>query len=182
MVRKLFTLSLAVASATVLAAAPGVQASSPSPSPAPASAKTAAPAQKAKTIVDVAAEAGSFTTLLKALEAADLVKTLSERGPFTVFAPTDEAFAALPKGTLDDLLKPENKEKLKRVLSYHVVSGELLSQNLKAGKVTTLAEVPVEISIKDGIRVNDAKVATPDLKASNGVIHVIDKVLLPPEK
>lgn len=180
MVRKLFTLSLAVASATVLAAAPGVHASSPSP--APASAKTAAPAQKAKTIVDVATEAGSFTTLLKALEAADLVKTLSEEGPFTVFAPTDEAFAALPKGTLDDLLKPENKEKLKRVLSYHVVSGELLSQNLKAGKVTTLAEVPVEISIKDGIRVNDAKVATPDLKASNGIIHVIDKVLLPPEK
>ncbi|MFS8893122.1 fasciclin domain-containing protein [Synechococcus sp. O70.1] len=180
MVRKLFTLSLAVASATVLAVAPGVHASSPSP--APASAKTAAPAQKAKTIVDVATEAGSFTTLLKALEAADLVKTLSEEGPFTVFAPTDEAFAALPKGTLDDLLKPENKEKLKRVLSYHVVSGELLSQNLEAGKVTTLAEVPVEISIKDGIRVNDAKVATPDLKASNGVIHVIDKVLLPPEK
>lgn len=180
MVRKLFTLSLAVASATVLAAAPGVQASSPSPSPAPASAKTAASAQK--TIVDVATEAGSFTTLLKALEAADLVKTLSEEGPFTVFAPTDEAFAALPKGTLDDLLKPENKEKLKRVLSYHVVSGELLSQNLEAGKVTTLAEVPVEISIKDGIRVNDAKVATPDLKASNGIIHVIDKVLLPPEK
>jgi len=180
MVRKLFTLSLAVASATVLAVAPGVHASSPSP--APASAKTAAPAQKAKTIVDVATEAGSFTTLLKALEAADLVKTLSEEGPFTVFAPTDEAFAALPNGTLDDLLKPENKEKLKRVLSYHVVSGELLSQNLEAGKVTTLAEVPVEISIKDGIRVNDAKVATPDLKASNGIIHVIDKVLLPPEK
>jgi uncharacterized surface protein with fasciclin (FAS1) repeats len=180
MVRKLFTLSLAVASATVLAAAPGVQASSPSP--APASAKTAAPAQKAKTIVDVATEAGSFSTLLKALEAADLVKTLSEKGPFTVFAPTDEAFAALPNGTLDDLLKPENKEKLKRVLSYHVVSGELLSQNLKAGKVTTLAEVPVEISVKDGIRVNDAKVATPDLKASNGIIHVIDQVLLPPEK
>jgi uncharacterized surface protein with fasciclin (FAS1) repeats len=178
MVRKLFTLSLAVASATVLAVAPGVHASSPSP--APASAKTAASAQK--TIVDVATEAGSFTTLLKALEAADLVKALSERGPFTVFAPTDEAFAALPNGTLDDLLKPENKEKLKRVLSYHVVSGELLSQNLKAGKVTTLAEVPVEISVKDGIRVNDAKVATPDLKASNGVIHVIDKVLLPPEK
>ncbi|MFS8795933.1 fasciclin domain-containing protein [Synechococcus sp. R70.1] len=180
MVRKLFTLSLAVASATVLAVAPGVHASSPSP--APASAKTAAPAQKAKTIVDVATEAGSFTTLLKALEAADLVKTLSEEGPFTVFAPTDEAFAALPNGTLDDLLKPENKEKLKRVLSYHVVSGELLSQNLEAGKVTTLAEVPVEISVKDGIRVNDAKVATPDLKASNGIIHVIDKVLLPPEK
>jgi len=180
MVRKLFTLSLAVASATVLAVAPGVHASSPSP--APASAKTAAPAQKAKTIVDVATEAGSFTTLLKALEAADLVKTLSEKGPFTVFAPTDEAFAALPNGTLDDLLKPENKEKLKRVLSYHVVSGELLSQNLEAGKVTTLAEVPVEISIKDGIRVNDAKVATPDLKASNGIIHVIDNVLLPPEK
>lgn len=180
MVRKLFTLSLAVASATVLAAAPGVQASSPSPSPAPASAKTAASAQK--TIVDVATEAGSFSTLLKALEAADLVKTLSEEGPFTVFAPTDEAFAALPNGTLDDLLKPENKEKLKRVLSYHVVSGELLSQNLEAGKVTTLAEVPVEISVKDGIRVNDAKVATPDLKASNGIIHVIDKVLLPPEK
>lgn len=178
MVRKLFTLSLAVASATVLAVAPGVHASSPSP--APASPKTAASAQK--TIVDVATEAGSFTTLLKALEAADLVKTLSEKGPFTVFAPTDEAFAALPKGTLDDLLKPENKEKLKRVLSYHVVSGELLSQNLEAGKVTTLAEVPVEISIKDGIRVNDAKVATPDLKASNGIIHVIDKVLLPPEK
>ncbi|MFS8884722.1 fasciclin domain-containing protein [Synechococcus sp. H70.2] len=132
--------------------------------------------------MDVAAEAGSFTTLIKALEAADLVKTLSDKGPFTVFAPTDEAFAALPKGTLDDLLKPENKEKLKRVLSYHVVSGELLSQDLKAGKLTTLAEAPVEIVVKDGIQVNDAKVVTPDLKASNGVIHIIDKVILPPEK
>lgn len=178
MIRNLFALSLVVASAATLAAAPGVHASSPSP--APESAKTAAPAQK--TIVDVAAEAGSFTTLIKALEAADLVKTLSDKGPFTVFAPTDEAFAALPKGTLDDLLKPENKEKLKRVLSYHVVSGELLSQDLKAGKLTTLAEAPVEIVVKDGIQVNDAKVVTPDLKASNGVIHIIDKVILPPEK
>lgn len=134
------------------------------------------------TIVDVAAKAGSFTTLAKALEAAGLVDMLSGKGPFTVFAPTDEAFAALPKGTLDELLLPENRERLTKVLTYHVISGEVLSTDLKAGEVTTVEGSPLKISLTDGVMVNDAKVVTPDIKASNGVIHAIDKVILPPQK
>jgi uncharacterized surface protein with fasciclin (FAS1) repeats len=177
MIRNLFALSLAVASATTLVAAPAVIAGGHGATSE--SVKTAAPASK--TIVDVAAEAGSFTTLIQALEAADLVKVLSGEGPFTVFAPTDEAFAALPQGTLEELLQPENREKLTRILTYHVVPGKVLSSDLKEGEVTTVEGSSVKISLSDGVKVNDAKVTQADIEASNGVIHVIDKVILPPQ-
>lgn len=143
------------------------------------SVKTAA--ATGKTIVDVAAEAGSFTTLIQALEAADLVEVLAGEGPFTVFAPTDEAFAALPEGTLEKLLLPENREQLTQILTYHVVPGKVLSNDLKAGEVVTVEGSPVEISLADGVKVNDANVVTADIEAVNGVIHVIDKVILPPQ-
>lgn len=137
----------------------------------------------AKDIVAVATEAGDFTTLTAALEAADLVETLQGEGPFTVFAPTDEAFAALPEGTLEDLLKPENKDVLVKVLTYHVVPGAVMSTDLESGEVETILEdATVEVTVSDdGVMVNDANVVTADIEASNGVIHVIDKVILPPD-
>ena len=134
-----------------------------------------------RTIVDVAAEAGSFKTLVAAVEAAGLVDTLKGEGPFTVFAPTDEAFAALPAGTVEDLLKPENKDKLVRILTYHVVPGKVMSGDI-AGKqmeVKTVEGGMVEIDARDGVMVGGAKVVTADVDASNGVIHVIDKVIMP---
>ncbi len=178
MIRNLFALSLAIASATTLAVAPVVNASSHGA--ATETMKTADAATA--TIVDVAVEAGSFTTLTQALEAAGLVDVLSGEGPFTVFAPTDEAFAALPEGTLEELLLPENREQLIQILTYHVVPGEVLSTSLEAGEVTTVEGSPVEISLADGVMVNDANVVTADIEASNGVIHVIDKVILPPQE
>jgi len=133
-------------------------------------------------IVDTAVGAGQFKTLAAALGAAGLVQTLKGAGPFTVFAPTDAAFAKLPAGTVADLLKPENKAKLTAVLTYHVVSGKVMSAAL-AGKVTDAATVQgqtVKIDAsKGGVMVNNAKVVTADVQASNGVIHVIDTVLLP---
>jgi uncharacterized surface protein with fasciclin (FAS1) repeats len=132
-------------------------------------------------IVDTAVEAGSFQTLAKALQAADLVDTLKGPGPFTVFAPTDEAFAKLPAGTLDDLLKPENKDKLRAILAYHVVAGKVPS-----AKVVTLSSAKtvngqeVKITATGGnVMVNNAHVVKADIPASNGVIHVIDAVILP---
>jgi transforming growth factor-beta-induced protein len=135
----------------------------------------------AGTITDIAAKSPSFKTLTAALKAAGLTETLSSTGPFTVFAPTDAAFAALPAGTLDKLLLPENKDLLIKVLSYHVVSGQLMSKDLKAGPLTSVegASIAVKVGSK-GIMVNNAMVATGDVKASNGVIHAIDKVILPP--
>lgn len=132
-------------------------------------------------ILDVASSAGSFNTLAAALEAADLVDALKGKGPFTVFAPTDEAFAALPEGTLASLLKPENKEQLRSILLYHVVEGRVYSdQAIDAGEAKTLQGGEVRIKKSYGsVKVNDAKVATPDIEASNGVIHVIDRVILP---
>jgi len=134
-------------------------------------------------IVDTAVGAGQFKTLATALKAADLVETLKGPGPFTVFAPTDEAFAKLPAGTVESLLKPENKAKLTAILTYHVVPGAV-----KAEQVTTLDEAKtvngamVKISTEDGkVMINDATVTTADIPASNGVIHVIDKVILPPQ-
>lgn len=133
-------------------------------------------------IVDTAVGAGQFTTLAAALTAASLVTTLKGTGPFTVFAPTDAAFAKLPAGTVADLLKPENKAKLTAVLTYHVVPGKVMSSAL-AGKVTdapTVQGQTVKINAATGgVRVNDATVTTADVQASNGVIHVIDAVLLP---
>ena len=147
----------------------------------PAESPAGAAAAADKDIVDTAVAAGSFTTLAKALAAADLVDTLKGEGPFTVFAPTDEAFAALPAGTLDDLLKPENKAKLQEILKYHVVSGKVMAAD--AAKLTsapTVAGKEIKVDATDGVKINDAKVVKADIAAKNGVIHVIDKVLLPP--
>ena len=134
-----------------------------------------------KDIVDTAIAAGSFTTLAQALTAAGLVPTLKGAGPFTVFAPTDAAFAKLPAGTLTDLLKPENKEKLKGILTYHVVAGTVLAKdvvNLKTAKTVNGQEL--KITVKDGtVMVDNAKVTKTDIMCSNGVIHVIDAVMLP---
>lgn len=135
---------------------------------------------KAADIVDTAVSAGSFKTLVAAVTAAGLVDTLKGPGPFTVFAPTDEAFAALPAGTVDDLLKPENKDKLVKVLTYHVVPGKVMSTDLKDGMMAKTVEGgEVKIDLSNGAMVNDAKVVTADVAADNGVIHVIDKVILP---
>ncbi len=134
-----------------------------------------------QTIVDIATSAGSFNTLTTALEAADLVNTLEGEGPFSVFAPTDEAFAALPEGTLEELLKPENKDKLVKILTYHVVSGAVLSTDLEEGTVSTVEGSEVEIQLGDKVKVNEAQVVEADIQASNGVIHVIDQVIIPAE-
>jgi uncharacterized surface protein with fasciclin (FAS1) repeats len=133
-----------------------------------------------KDIVDTAVDAGSFTTLVAAVEAAGLVDTLKGEGPFTVFAPTDEAFAALPAGTVEDLLKPENKDQLVKILTYHVVPGKVMSGDLSNDmKAATVEGGEVTIMTEGGVMVNDATVVTPDIEASNGVIHVIDKVIMP---
>jgi uncharacterized surface protein with fasciclin (FAS1) repeats len=133
------------------------------------------------TIVDVAVSAGSFKTLVAAVKAAGLVDTLSGKGPFTVFAPTDAAFAKLPAGTVDTLLKPENKEKLKAILLYHVVAGDVKSTDLKDGEsVKTVGGKSITVHIANGVvTINDATVVKADIPASNGTIHVIDTVLLP---
>ena len=132
-----------------------------------------------QTIVDIASSAGSFNTLVAALKAADLVSVLDGTGPFTVFAPTDEAFAALPEETLTDLLKPENKDQLVKILTYHVVSGAVMSTDLTEGKIPTVEGSKVEIQLGEEVRVDDAQVVKADIEASNGVIHVIDKVIIP---
>lgn len=133
-----------------------------------------------KDIVDTAAEAGSFTTLLAAAEAAGLVDTLKGEGPLTVFAPSDDAFAALPDGTVENLLLPENKDQLVDILTYHVVSGAVMSSDLTNGmEATAVNQGTLLIGTEDGVTVNGANVTTADIEASNGVIHVIDAVLIP---
>jgi uncharacterized surface protein with fasciclin (FAS1) repeats len=133
-----------------------------------------------KDIVDTAVAAGSFNTLAAALTAAGLIDTLKGEGPFTVFAPTDAAFAALPAGTVEDLLKPENKDKLIAVLTYHVVAGKVLSTDLTEGMTaTTLQGSDITITLEGGAKVNGAVISAADVEASNGVIHVIDAVILP---
>lgn len=136
-----------------------------------------------KNIVQVAQANGSFKTLTQALKAAGLVETLQGKGPFTVFAPTDAAFAELPKDAVRDLLKPENKEVLVKILTYHVVSGQVLSTDLKSGEVKSAegGAISVKVDPTTGVTVNDAKVVQADIRTSNGVIHVIDKVILPPD-
>jgi uncharacterized surface protein with fasciclin (FAS1) repeats len=138
-------------------------------------------AQHTMDIVDTALAAGSFTTLARALTAADLVATLKGPGPFTVFAPSDEAFAKLPAGTLDELLKPENKDTLRRILTYHVVSGEVRAADVvKRQSATAVSGDTITVTVKDGtVLVDDANVTMTDIEASNGVIHVIDAVVLP---
>ena len=133
-----------------------------------------------KDIVDTAVDAGSFTTLVAAVEAAGLVETLKGEGPFTVFAPTDEAFAALPEGTVETLLKPENKDRLIAVLTYHVVPGKVMSGDLSDGMMAaTVQGGEVTIMTEGGVKVDNANVTTADIEASNGVIHVIDAVIMP---
>lgn len=133
-----------------------------------------------KDIVDTAAGAGSFTTLIAAVQAAGLVDTLKSEGPFTVFAPTDEAFAALPEGTVETLLKPENKDQLVAILTYHVVPAKVMSSDLSNNMMaTTVNGSDVKIMTENGVTVNGASVTTADIAASNGVIHVIDAVILP---
>jgi len=129
-------------------------------------------------IVDTAVNAGSFNTLVKAVKAAGLVETLKGTGPFTVFAPTDEAFAKLPKGTIDGLL--QDIPQLKKILTYHVVSGKVMASDVvKLKSAKTVEGEDVKIDASHGVRINDATVTTPDVGADNGVIHIIDKVLIP---
>ncbi len=133
-----------------------------------------------KNIVEIASENTNFTTLVAAVVAAGLAETLSGDGPFTVFAPTNEAFAKLPAGTVEELLKPENKEKLAAILTYHVVAGKVMSADLSDGqKAATVNGQEVTVTIGDGVKVETATVTTADLEASNGVIHVIDSVIMP---
>ena len=136
----------------------------------------AAATAQAADIVDTAVKAGNFKTLVTAIKAADLVKTLKGKGPFTVFAPTDEAFAKIPKADLDALLK--DKAKLTAVLTYHVVPASVMAKDVKAGDAPTVNGKALKITTDKGVMVNDAKVLKTDIKASNGVIHVIDTVLL----
>ena len=134
-------------------------------------------AAQAKDIVDTAVAAGNFKTLVTALQAAGLVDTLKGKGPFTVFAPTDEAFAKIPKADLDALLK--DKAKLTAVLTYHVVAGQVMAKDIKPGKVKTLQGGELTLSTAGGVTVDGVKVIKPDILADNGVIHVIDTVLMP---
>jgi uncharacterized surface protein with fasciclin (FAS1) repeats len=132
-------------------------------------------------IVDTAAGAGSFNTLVAAVEAAGLVETLKGEGPFTVFAPTDEAFAALPEGTVASLLEPANRDQLVAVLTYHVIPGRVMSSDIAGQEmmVATVQGSEVDINATDGVMVDEATVVTADIEATNGVIHVIDRVILP---
>ena len=132
-------------------------------------------------IVDTAVKAGSFNTLVAAVQAAGLAETLKGEGPFTVFAPTDDAFAKLPAGTLDDLLKPENKDKLAAILTYHVVSGKVMAKDVMTLKeAETVNGQSVMVSMEaDTVMIDNAKVVNADIECSNGVIHVIDTVILP---
>ncbi len=136
---------------------------------------------QAADIVDTAVSAGSFNTLVAAVQAAGLVDTLKGAGPFTVFAPTDEAFAALPEGTVETLLKPENKDQLVAILTYHVVPAKVMSGDIagKRAKVLTVQGERLSVNGKNGVKVDGANVVQADIEASNGVIHVVDTVLLP---
>src|SRR6185295_8088787 len=148
----------------------------------PANARVAGKSVESNDIVETAVAAGQFKTLAAALEAAGLIHALKGNGPFTVFAPTDEAFAKLPAGTVEALLKPENKEKLKAVLLYHVVPGNVTADQvtkLNGRSVKTLQGSSIKVTTSHGVRVDNANVTQTDIKASNGVIHVIDTVLMP---
>lgn len=155
--------------------------STPEVAKAESTAPAASTAQGSKDIIDVAVGSPDHTTLVAAVTAAGLVETLQGAGPFTVFAPTNAAFAALPAGTVDGLLKPESKAALTSVLTYHVVSGAVKAADLKDGqKVKTLQGEELTVTIKDGkVKINDANVSAADLSGTNGVIHVIDAVLMP---
>jgi uncharacterized surface protein with fasciclin (FAS1) repeats len=177
--RSRLTLALAAAALTagVLAFLPASATAGPAVAPA------AKEATGAKDIVDVAVGAGDFKTLAQLLTHAGLVDTLKGPGPFTVFAPTDAAFAKLPKETVEALLKPENKDRLKAILTYHVVAGKVVAADVKAGPVATVNGQSATISVRDGkVFIDAAQVVKTDIHATNGVIHVIDAVILPKDK
>nr|WP_199197305.1 fasciclin domain-containing protein [Chroococcidiopsis sp. CCALA 051] len=155
----------------------------PETAPSPVTPAPGATEPSTENLVALAAANDSFKTLTAALKAAGLTETLSGQGPFTVFAPTDAAFAQLPQDALQELLKPENKDILVKILTYHVVPGNVTSSDLKSGEVKTVegGAVNVQADPSKGVSVNDASVVQPDIKASNGVIHAIDKVMLPPD-
>jgi len=184
MKRSSIVLSVLLVLAFVVAAC--APASTPAPTAMPEPTKmpepTAMPEPVLKDIVDTAVADGRFTTLVTALQAAGLVDTLKGEGPFTVFAPTDDAFAKLPAGTVEELLKPENKQKLTDILLYHVVSGKVMAADVtKLTSATTIFGKDVAIKVDMGnVYINDAKVIITDIETSNGIIHVIDTVLLPP--
>jgi transforming growth factor-beta-induced protein len=180
-----FTMLLAVTALVLAACAPAATptaAPTSMPEPTAMPEPTSTPEPMPKDIVDTAVADGRFTTLAAALQAAGLVDTLKGEGPFTVFAPTDDAFKKLPAGTLDELLKPENKQKLTDILLYHVVSGKVMAADVtKLTSATTVLGKDVAIKVDMGdVYINDAKVIITDIETSNGVIHVIDSVLLPP--
>ena len=159
--------------------APMPDATTPAPVPTTPGASTGS-----ENLVALAAANGSFKTLTAALKAADLTATLEGTGPFTIFAPNDQAFAALPQEALQELLKPENKALLVKILTYHVVPGKVTSTDLKSGAVKSVegGSINVKVDPATGVSLNDdAKVVQPDIQASNGVIHAIDKVILPPD-
>ncbi|MEG4348208.1 fasciclin domain-containing protein [Microcoleus sp. LAD1_D5] len=172
-----------VAGKVKTAASPAPTSASPAPTGASQTPTGASPAptSAAKDIVAIASGDAQFETLTKALGAAGLVTTLQGKGPFTVFAPTDAAFAALPEGTVENLLKPENKAQLTKILTYHVVPGSVVSTSLKSGDVKSVEGSSLKVAVNAGkVTVSGANVVKADIKASNGVIHVIDKVLMPP--
>jgi uncharacterized surface protein with fasciclin (FAS1) repeats len=183
--RPLFLIAAAAASVLVLAAC-GEDETTPSTSGTTSAEATAddTPASS-ETIADLVGKNPEFSTLLAAVEEAGLAETLSSPGPFTVFAPTDAAFAALPEGTLDTLLKPANQKQLDAILTYHVVPGELMAADITPGEVTTVNSAPLAVAVDaDGVQITDgqgnqANVIKTDVEASNGVVHVIDSVLLP---
>ena len=175
----MFAVLLVIASLALAACAP---AATPAPTATPMPEPTATPEPMLSDIVDTAVADGRFTTLVAAVQAAELVDTLKGEGPFTVFAPTDDAFAALPEGTLDSLLLPENKQALTDILLYHVVSGEVMAADVTAlTSATTVLGKDVTVKVDMGnVYINEAQVVITDIATSNGVIHVINAVLLPP--
>jgi uncharacterized surface protein with fasciclin (FAS1) repeats len=172
----------AVADECPVAAAQKAKAMAQAKAQAQAHVQTVAFNADRKDIVDTAVGAGSFKTLVAAVQAAGLVETLKGKGPFTVFAPTDEAFAKLPAGTVESLLKPENKEKLVAVLTYHVVPGKVMAADVvKLTEAPTVQGSKAKVKVADGtVMIDNAKVVKTDIETSNGVIHVIDAVILPP--
>ena len=178
----MFTMLMVVTSLILAACAPAATPAPTAPTATQAPEPTATPEPMLKDIVDTAVADGRFTTLVAAVGAAELVDTLKGEGPFTVFAPTDDAFAALPAGTVDELLKPENKQQLTDILLYHVVSGKVMAADVTAlTSATTVLGKDVAIKVDMGnVYINEAKVIITDIETSNGVIHVIDAVLLPP--
>lgn len=170
---------IGIAAVAVVALAGCSSTASSTTSESPTASASVAPSATGD-VVAVASSNPTTTTLVVALEAAGLVETLQGPGPFTVFAPTDDAFAALPAGVLDKLVQPENKATLQKILTYHVVPGAVTSSDISDGKVKTVEGQDVTLSTANGVTVNGAEVTTADVMATNGVVHLINQVLIPP--